>query len=134
MPRHIFVKPDIQRIPIPGDLIRNSVNSPNYINIVLDVSSRITDATGEFVAIRSVRYGATNFHNFKLLDGKRSRSFKYYLSAQPAFATWAYAYVPPLNDWEVVEEFVIADNTRLRSDIVNQLRDVDTAWRPRNAI
>lgn len=118
MPRHTFCRVAKHRLPVVGDLIRNSGITPEFINIVLEVSPKIEVAAfyGEFVWVRSVRYGATNGGNFKLLDGRRSRGVKYFLKD------------PCNRGWEVVEEFVVADNEALRDTIVKSLEGIDTTW------
>jgi hypothetical protein len=72
------------------------------------------------VWIRSVRYGTTNNCDFRLLNGQRSRAFRYILGDRG------------YNDWDIVEEYVLAGNELARMTIVNRLKDVDTAWRDPN--
>jgi hypothetical protein len=70
-------------IPRVGDLIRN-VDTTEYINIVLGVSTVKRDNKGHFVYIRSVRYARYSKYastQVKYIKGLRSRSFKYYISS-----------------------------------------------------
>jgi hypothetical protein len=96
--------------PVPGDLIRN-IRSGNYINIVIE-----TYPFKNKIAVRSVRYGCTNNGTFKLLNGRRSRLIYF----KEGF--WS--------NWEIVEEYQSFDNSELRNKIVEELKDMDTAWRP----
>jgi len=97
-------------IPVPGDLIRSTLTG-NFINIVIE-----TYPFEDKIAVRSVRYGNTNCGDFKLLNGKRSRLI-YFKEG------W-------MSDWEIVDEYHLFDNSELRSKIVAELKNVDTAWRP----
>lgn len=119
MPRHIFALDDSLpvRCPAPGDLIKNSVTG-NFINIVISVSNLHRDSAGEFVYVRSVRYGKTNGNDFTLLNGQRSRSIKFRLNSIE------------YGGWLFVKEYVEYDNTAIRKEIVKRLRDVNTAYTP----
>ena len=117
MARHIFVESDEQRFPQVGDLIR-SINTMQFINIVLEVSDVKRDGRGDYVLIRSVRYGHTNSGEFELLDGQRSREFKYRLRA-----------LERVGVWHLVKEFTEFDNSAVRAEIVKRMEGVDTVWR-----
>jgi hypothetical protein len=112
-----------------GDLIRSSDNF-NFINLVLGVSevkyeerrvsvfpSRLT--LTPFVYVRSVRYAYTSSQEFKLLNGQRSRAFKFYLETYG-------------NKWHVVKEvqFVEISHEENIRRILTEMKDVDTAWKP----
>lgn len=97
-------------IPVPGDLIRSMLTG-NFINIVI-----ATYPFEDKIAVRSVRYGDTNNGEFKLLNGRRSRLI--------------YFQKDGVSDWEIVEEYRPFDNSEIRKAIVEELKDVDTAWRP----
>jgi hypothetical protein len=118
--RHTFLRIN-KPFPEVGDLIRNSGDTSNFINIVLEVSAVqeikhfLVKGDRDYVAVRSVRYGATNDGDFKLLNGQRSRSFRFYRSP---------------GKWDVVEEYVKCDNSTLRAQIVKSMEGVDTAWKP----
>lgn len=119
MTKHTF-KAIAQRTPVPGDLIRN-MDTGNFINIVLAVSEKTFHMYGcEHVAVRSVRYGKVNGGDLILLNGQRSRSIM-----MPTTAA--------INDgagskWQVVEEYVKADNEGLRAAILKNMRNVDTVY------
>lgn len=117
MTRHIFVESDERRFPQVGELIR-STNTMQFINIVLEVSDVKRDDWGDYVLIRSVRYGHTNSGEFELLDGQRSREFKYHLCALKRVGTW-----------HLVKEFTELDNSAVRAEIVKRMESVDTVWR-----
>ena len=117
MTRHILVESDEQRFPQVGDLIR-STNTMQFINIVLEVSDVKLDVRGDYVVIRSVRYGHTNSGEFELLDGQRSRAFKYHLCASKR-----------VRAWHLVKEFTEFDNSVVRAEIVKRMESVDTVWR-----
>ena len=112
-----------------GDMIR-SHDSFNFINLVLGVSevkyeergSSIFSSTPEsipFVYVRSVRYAYTSGQEFNLLNGQRSRAFKFYLK-------------PYKNKWHVVKEvqFVEISHEENIRRILTEMKDVDTAWKP----
>jgi hypothetical protein len=112
-----------------GDLIRSSDNF-NFINLVLGVSevkhierraSVFPSRLGPipFVYVRSVRYAYTSSQEFKLLNGQRSRAFKFYLE-------------PYSNKWHVVKEvqFVEISHEENIRRILTEMKDVDTAWKP----
>ena len=112
-----------------GDLIRSRQNF-NYINVVLGVSAVEYESRksrlhhGEvvkipFVYVRSVRYAYTSGQEFRLLNGQRSRAFKFYLE-------------PYGNKWHVVKEvqFVEVSHEENIRRILTEMKDVDTAWRP----
>lgn len=97
-----------------GDLIR-SYNTYQYINIVLELTPVPTENA---VAVRSVRYAKIHNGDVTYLNGTRSRSFLMH-------SCW--------NNWTIVEEcevIPVKDASR-RKEIVERLKDVDTAWRPR---
>ena len=98
-------------VPVPGDLIRN-ITSGNFINIVID-----TYPFEDKIAVRSVRYGDTNHGEFRLLNGRRSKLIYFKKGG------WS--------SWEIVEEYRPSDNSVERKAIVEALKNVDTAWRPR---
>ena len=106
-----------REIPVPGDLIRNP-DSGNFINIVIETYPCNNQFTyfRDKIAVRSVRYGNTNGGDFQLLNGRRSRLI----------------YFDPdwVSHWEIVDEYRLFDNSETRKAIVEELKDVDTAWRP----
>lgn len=120
MARHIFAARLVQPpFPAVGDLIR-STNTGNFINIVLEVGEPLTISAGwhsKQVAreIRSVRYGKTNGSEFLLLNGQRSRQIEY-------------GEITQYNQWQVVDEYVIADNKELRERLVAALKGKNTSW------
>jgi hypothetical protein len=112
-----------------GDLIRSSDNF-NFINLVLGVSEvkhierRVSVSPRRlkrtpFVYVRSVRYAYTSSQEFTLLNGQRSRAFKFYLE-------------PYSNKWHVVKEvqFVEISHEENIRRILTEMKDVDTAWKP----
>ena len=112
-----------------GDMIRSCDNF-NFINLVLGLSevkyeeprSPYFARTHEpipFVYVRSVRYAYTSGQEFKLLNGQRSRAFKFYLK-------------PYKNKWHVVKEvqFVEISHEENIRRILTEMKDVDTAWKP----
>jgi hypothetical protein len=105
-----------REIPRVGDLIRSGWN-PNFVNIVLNVSEPFNDSHGVFRYIRSVRYGTTNGGHWLWLNGRRSRSFKWY----PGH--------PYMNDWVCVRLFGEYDDSTRRSAVLKSLEGVDTAYR-----
>jgi hypothetical protein len=120
--KHIFAarvsQPEMVAV---GDLIR-SANTGDFINIVLEVGKeQISGQYGRgskvYCAVRSVRYGRTNGGEFILLNGSRSRNIQYFKGNQ-----W--------NKWEVVDEYIKADNQELRNSIVKSLEGVNTAYVP----
>ena len=119
---------DIPAIAV-GDLIRSS-DSFNYINVVLGVSAVEYESRKSkwhhgmvekipFVYVRSVRYAYTSSTNFDLLNGRRSRAFKFYLK-------------PYQNKWAVVKEvkFVEISHEENIQRILKEMEGVDTAWKP----
>lgn len=108
--KHKFCEVENSPLPRVGDLIR-SYNTADFINIVLEVTEVTVDGVPE-LAVRSVRYGNTNFGRFKLLAGKRSRSF-----------LWK-------GPWRVVEEYTKVNNATFRLQIVASLKGVDTSYHP----
>jgi hypothetical protein len=122
--KHKFVATGENRYPKIGELIRNG-QTGDLINIVLSISEEqegkfpYNERTGKFVYIRSVRYGDTNGGNFRLLNGKRSRSFKW----------WKFDLWDP-NTWQIVEEFARFDNTEIREHILYLMKNVQTAYIP----
>lgn len=124
MTRHIFKYTGEERLPVVGDLIRN-VQTGDFINIVLEVTpmpSPFTNDSSKWAAIRSVRYGKTNGNDFIQLHGKRSRSILIDERGNTC----------KRSRWLIVEEFVQADNKKIRMDILESMKDVDTAWRGDN--
>ena len=112
-----------------GDLIRSS-NTFNFINLVVGVSevkyrerrsSVLPSRLGPvpFVRVRSVRYAYTSSQEFKLLNGQRSRSFKFYLE-------------PYMNKWHVVTEVQLVEISHEENirRILTEMEGVDTAWKP----
>ena len=112
-----------------GDLIR-SFDNFNFINLVLGVSevkyeerrARLFPSELKpipFVYVRSVRYAYTSSQEFNLLNGQRSRAFKFYLE-------------PHRNKWHVVKEvqFVEISHEENIRRILTEMKDVDTAWKP----
>ena len=112
-----------------GDMVRSNDNF-NFINLVLGVSevkyeecrSSIFSSTPEFIPfvyVRSVRYAYTSSQEFKLLNGQRSRAFKFYLE-------------PYRNKWHVVKEVQLVEISHEEniSRILTEMKDVDTAWKP----
>lgn len=113
--RHVFCAQTPQPPQLKaGDLIRN-VQTGDLINIVLEVSEWRKSDKLSYMEVRSVRYGKTNGDNFLLLNGQRSRQIRYY--QRPAYG-----------NWQVVDEYVAADNKELRAEIVNRMKDVNTAY------
>jgi hypothetical protein len=110
--QHIFVSRENGKFPEVGDLIRRNTTG-QFINIVLDVSEIQYGGERQFIYVRSVRYGTTNNGNFKLLQGTRSKSIKFYLCGI----------------WTIVDEFTVANNMALRRHIVKSLENVDTTYR-----
>ena len=91
------------------------------MNIVLDVHPEIRDAGGyDYCTIRSVRFAKTNGGDSIRLNGRRSRSFRFKLPFSKNYYL----------TWEVVEEFVKADNSAERAAIVSSLKDVATHYQP----
>jgi hypothetical protein len=88
-------------IPRPGELIRNA-DSFAFINVVLSVSEVQTNDgpvyNREYVWVRSVRYAYSDSNKFELLDGKRSRSFKFFV--RPC----------GFNNWHLVKEYYWASS------------------------
>lgn len=125
--RHIFVRTNERRFPIVGDLISERENTPEHINIVLEVvpgDPSILNGwerwhSEEFVLVRSVRYGHTNSGNFVLSYGKRSR--------------WIKMWKDRAGGLMIVKEYAPLDNEALRNQIVASLENIDTTWRPKNA-
>ena len=117
MARHIFVESGERRLPRVGDLIR-SINTMQFINIVLEVSDVKRDEWSDYVLIRSVRYGHTNSGEFELLDGQRSREFKY-----------RFRELESVGVWHLVQEFTEFDNRAVRAEIIKRMENVDTVWR-----
>ena len=103
--RHVFCSRVNAGIPAVGDLIR-SENSMGFVNIVLEV---IKSENKTF--IRSVRYGASNGGDFKLLNGQRSRVFEWYYR------------------WSIVDEYVKLDNIEARKAIVKSCVGLDTGYK-----
>lgn len=101
MNKHIFKAIKEKRFPRRGDLIRNRATG-NYINVVVGVD--IVD--NNTCIVHSVRYGNTNRGDFELLNGHTARSFKLYLSSFP--------------NWEIVKEFVEADNDQLIKNLLSR--------------
>ena len=102
----------------------------NFISLVLGVSEVKTEARRSlcfpsklkptpFVYVRSVRYAYTSSQEFKLLNGQRSRAFKFYLE-------------PYSNKWHVVKEVQLVEISHEEniSRILTEMKDVDTAWEP----
>ena len=120
-----FVTPSVA----VGDMVRSNDNF-NFINLVLGVSevkyeerrpSVLPSKLGPipFVYVRSVRYAYTSGQEFKLLNGQRSRAFKFYLK-------------PYRTKWHVVKEvqFVEISHEENISRILTEMKDIDTAWKP----
>ena len=112
-----------------GDLIRSS-NNFTFINLVLGVSGVAYEERGSpifsgppksvpFVYVRSVRYAYASSQEFNLLNGQRSRAFKFYLE-------------PYRNKWHVVKEVQLVEISHEEniSRILAEMKDVDTAWKP----
>jgi hypothetical protein len=117
--------------PRVGDLIR-SKRSGRYINIVLEVSEEMSEKGIHegfrfFRAIRSVRYGDTNLGNFKLLNGTRSRSFKW--SRDEEFTWEIVDQLEAKTELVEVTKYVKVDNLAERMNRVKELDGVDTTYR-----
>ena len=123
--------------PRVGQLIRSD-NTPNYLNVVLEVSGvrfgRPDEApydrsTGSvvkgkidrpFVVIRSVRYAYSSRAKFKLLNGDRSRGIRFWLDPHVR------------NAWHIVQEFKltpVSHETEIKR-ILKSLEGVETRWIP----
>jgi hypothetical protein len=105
--RSIFVI-STKRLPKVNELIR-SVQTGNFINLVISVSPLITDEYGKFVWITSVRYATTNRGTTIFLKGRRSRGFKWYTR-------------PGQNYWEVVDEFRILEDAPEKIDHIQHIQ------------
>lgn len=107
-------------IPSVGDLIR-SENTPNYINIVLEVSDVKIDSTGAYVYVRSVRWVETNSGSPIAKYGKRSRWIRMGSRRHR------------LHDetWCIVEavKLVKYDDLEARMSYINLMAGVDTTYR-----
>ena len=115
--------------PRVGQLIRSD-NTPNYLNVVLEVSGvrfgtwARSIVKGKidrpFVVIRSVRYAYSSRAKFELLNGNRSRSFRFWLDPHVR------------NAWHIVQEFKltpVSHEAEIKR-ILKSLEGVETRWIP----
>jgi hypothetical protein len=106
--------------PEVGDLIASD-NTMDMVNIVLEVSELQKNEHGhEFKYVRSVRYGETNKGNFKWLNGKRSRWFKWYGD---------FMHSHRYKDWRRVELFAKFDDEMIRQQVLRELANVNTSYK-----
>ena len=110
-------------IPSVGDLIR-SENTPNHINIVLEVSDVKIDSTGTYVYVRSVRWVDTNGGSPVAKYGKRSR----WIRMESRKKLWEH------ETWCIVEavKLVKYDDWDARMSYINLVAGVDTTYRGKN--
>jgi hypothetical protein len=118
---HTFKATGEIRYPLVGELIRSSCTGA-LINIVLEIGDeralpRNNSWRNEgslYREIRSVRYGKVNGGDFLLLDGRRSRAFKWFKDRY--------------NHWEIVKEYTEFNNYEIRMAILERLKNVNTSY------